>query len=156
MAVDRSKIDFLSKSSLPLQILLFFNRVWAVMPLPSFPAPLPRQPTTARLPTHIPVPHRCICTYAQSNVLCAHAHSHAQSLMDAHIRGRRHFYRCSDVLVMVTIVHSFCGFLFFLGYSSGRESLSRIPITGESLSLPTALLPPCSPIMPSCTYPTRP
>lgn len=31
MAVDRSKIDFLSKSSLPLQILLFFNRVWAFL-----------------------------------------------------------------------------------------------------------------------------
>mmetsp|Transcript_5612 Transcript_5612/g.12967 ORF Transcript_5612/g.12967 Transcript_5612/m.12967 type:complete len:145 (-) Transcript_5612:620-1054(-) len=28
MATDRSKVDFLSKSSLPLQILLFFNRVW--------------------------------------------------------------------------------------------------------------------------------
>ena len=30
MAGDRPKVDFLSKSSLPLQILLFFNNVWAV------------------------------------------------------------------------------------------------------------------------------
>mmetsp|Transcript_5158 Transcript_5158/g.12990 ORF Transcript_5158/g.12990 Transcript_5158/m.12990 type:complete len:145 (-) Transcript_5158:267-701(-) len=31
MAAERSKVDYLSKSSLPLQILLFFNRVWAFL-----------------------------------------------------------------------------------------------------------------------------
>lgn len=30
MVGERSKVDYLSKSSLPLQMLLFFNKVWLV------------------------------------------------------------------------------------------------------------------------------